>query len=449
MEQRFAPLKACIASFAIYLMPLVGPHAVWLLGEHLYARLTRGGPYRDTNWILIECAVAIALQVLTGLLWYWFFARPGRWRWLTLAICVPLVFALTEWAYMVAIPARALIETEAAVDAGNWKTVCAVADMSLATVRSSPDLPLERAGQAWLMGTAVNSYAVLSMPGCRSQPVAFPPSASPVSAPFVVPGGRALFSTWDVNAARNTWWTYDGAVRALPRPPADPNRATPILSTDGNWAAWVEYIPGATVTPLPQQVVIQSLRDEQSRRVSLPRPGRSELVLLGLDMDARELTFYEHTSGTRQGSLTVFGLDGARRPGPLSAEGVDPQATTFLRLGSGWVAWDAYRENEPYRIAWSLPNGRGTRRIAKGRGITAVAVDPGGTYVAVSTTTNLNIGNIKDAVFVLRASDGQEVWRRTLPRYARASVAFLSERWFAYTDWDGLHATTRVLQIPD
>jgi hypothetical protein len=166
-------------------------------------------------------------------------------------------------------------------------------------------------------------------------------------------------------------------------------------------------------------------------------------------MEARQLTFYEHNYATLRGSLTAMGLDGARLPGPLTAEGVDPQATTFLRLGSGWVAWDAYRENEPYRIAWSLPNGVGTRRIAKGRGITAVAVDPGGTYVAVSTTTTLNIGNIKDAVFVLRASDGQEVWRRTLPRYARSSVAFLSERWFAYTDWDGLHATARVLQIPE
>src|ERR1041384_5601205 len=100
MEGRFAPLKAFIASFAIYLVPLVGPHAVWLLGEHLYMRLTRSGPQGDTRWIAIECAVAIALQVLTGSLWYWFFVRPGRWRWLTLAIFAPVVLAITEWAYL-------------------------------------------------------------------------------------------------------------------------------------------------------------------------------------------------------------------------------------------------------------------------------------------------------------------------------------------------------------
>ena len=78
-----------------------------------------------------------------------------------------------------------------------------------------------------------------------------------------------------------------------------------------------------------------------------------------------------------------------------------------------------------------------------------MAVNPSGTYIAVSTTTSLSIGHIKDAVYVLRASDGVEVWRRYLPAYTRSPVTFLGDQFFAYTDGDGIHANVRVLRIPD
>jgi len=114
------------------------------------------------------------------------------------------------------------------------------------------------------------------------------------------------------------------------------------------------------------------------------------------------------------------------------------------------VAWDAAREpGERYRIAWSLANGRGTREALRGRSITAVKVDPDGAYVAVSES-NAILDNIAgDAVYVLRASDGREVWHRNLPRYARSALAFLGEKLFAYTDSDGARSTVRVLQIAD
>src|SRR5262249_49611595 len=149
-----------------------------------------------------------------------------------------------------------------------------------------------------------------------------------------------------------------------------------------------------------------------------------------------------------QNSLLVLGLDGQRRGQTFVAGGIDPQPGTLLRAGSGWVAWDAYRDGEPYRLAWSLAGGHGTHRVLKGRALTAVAVNPSGAYVAISTTTSLSIGHVKDAVSVLRASDGKEVWRRNLPTYSRSSVAFLGDGLFAFTDWDGMHATVRVLQIP-
>lgn len=438
-----------IASFAVYLLPLLGPHALWFLGAYLYTRLTRNGPDQMAGWIAMEFGFAIGLQFVAGALWYWFFARPKWWRLLPLVVCVPVFFITAEWMYLVAIPSRFLIEPDTAPESGEWKTVCRIADLSLAPVRTAPDLLLERTGQAWLTGTGINAYAVLTVPGCATNPVGLPDTAPSMTQPFVLPDGRCLFSIWDNKAGTNQWWIHDPATRPLSRPPTDPNRCAPILSTDGNWVAWLEYIPGVTRTPLPQHVVIRSVRDDREYLVNLPPPGHSDFTLLGVNMDAEELTFYEHEYTTRQSSLSVLGLDGVRRGQPLVADGVDPQATTFIRIGQGWVAWDAYRENAPYRIAWSLANGHGAQQILKGRGITAVAVNPAGTYVAISTTTALNIGHIKDSVSVRRTSDGREVWRRYLPTYTRSSVTFLGDKYFVYTDWDGAHAATCVLAIPD
>jgi hypothetical protein len=449
LSKRSILLKALVASFAVYLIPIIGPHALWLLGEYI----VRGGQDRAAAWIALECGLALVLQVLAGVLWYWFFDRPKWWRLLPLIVCVPLFFIVIEWAYLVAIPSRFLIEQETASESGNWKCVCTIADMSLAQVRSSPDLLLERAGQAWLIGKEINSYSVLEMPGCRTTPVGLQGVGPPCTQPYVLPAGRCLFSTWDNKTGQNSWWYQEGSgsgPRPLPHPPTDPNRSAPILSVDGSWVAWLEYIPGATVAPLPERVVIRSLRDDRERIVNLPMPGRSSFVLLGVNADTEELTFYEYEYGTRQSSLSVFGFGGERRGRPLVAGGVYPQATTFLRVGQQyWVAWDAYRENEPYRVAWSLLKGHGIHRILGGRSITALTVNPGGTYVAISTTTSLSIGHIKDAIYVLRTSDGVEVWRRYLPTYTRSSVAFLGDGFLAYTDWDGTHAAVRVLAIPD
>ena len=79
-----------------------------------------------------------------------------------------------------------------------------------------------------------------------------------------------------------------------------------------------------------------------------------------------------------------------------------------------------------------------------------VKVDPDGAYIAISETNAIRDNNVQDAVYVLRARDGKEVWHRHLPRYAGSSLlAFLGEKLFAYTDSDGTHPTVRVLQIPN
>jgi hypothetical protein len=75
-------------------------------------------------------------------------------------------------------------------------------------------------------------------------------------------------------------------------------------------------------------------------------------------------------------------------------------------------------------------------------------VHPGGRYVALSVTTSLSIGSVADSVYVLRAADGAQVFRRFLPRYARSAVAFPRDDLFAYTEWDGARAAIVVLRLP-
>jgi hypothetical protein len=220
----------------------------------------------------------------------------------------------------------------------------------------------------------------------------------------------------------------------------------PILSNDGNWVAWMELIPATKI----HRAVVQSLDDERVHLVDIPDQRILQWALLAADMERNELTFYAYDYTAQRSSMIMLGFGSEQQRDSIVVQGVDAQFSTLLRVGSGWVAWDAARDlGERYRIAWSLAKGRGTNEALRGRSITAVKVDPDGAYIAISETNAIRDNIVRDAVYILRTSDGKEVWHRNLPSYARSSLAFLGEKLFAYTDSDGAHSTVRVLQIPD
>ena len=84
------------------------------------------------------------------------------------------------------------------------------------------------------------------------------------------------------------------------------------------------------------------------------------------------------------------------------------------------------------------------RRTTNGRSITSAAVDPEGGLIAMSETTTLSIGSARDTVYVIRTSDGAEVFRVYLPRYARSQVVFFEGGFFGYSDLAGTHVVTIV-----
>ena len=390
---------------------------------------------------MIRCPKCKSTAVVPGI--KWFFALPG---WTVVASVLGASY-LANWVYLLALPTLFLVEPAMAVDRENWRTVCEVPDMELADVRrgirTPPDTSLARAGQAWLRHG--NEYAVLTMPGCNTRDVKMPDAATPISVHFVSPAGY-LLGSWDNKTGLTSWWVGNGSLRSTRGPPDSPTSGAPILSTDGHWVAWIEAPPG---NPRSRHVVIRSLDDGQEHVVDLPPSG---WWLLDADMGRQELTFFEHNFVNRYAGLVVLGLDGARHGQPLVAEGIEPQDLTVVRVGAGWVAWDATRDGafEPFRIAWSLSGGRGSQKTTAGRSITAVAVNPAGTYIAISETNSTRIHYFMDEVYVLRASDGKKVWHRTLPMFARSSLAFLGDGLFVYTEVnDSRSSAVRVLRIPD
>lgn len=334
----------------------------------------------------------------------------------------------------------------AAAEVGGWSTVCEVPDMELAAgfqaIPGPVDTSLAEARQAWLRHG--NDYAVLTMPDCKVRAVAMPAAPNSASMRFVSTAGY-LLGSWDAKTRHTTWWVGGASLRPLEGPPDSITSGSPILSTDGRWVAWIEAPPG---DPRSRRVMLHSLDDGRQQIVDLPP---SEWWLVGADMQRQELTFFEYNVVAHYAGLVVLGLDGARRGTPLLAEGAEPQAPTFLRVGAGWVAWDATRDGafQPFRIAWSVSAGKGSHETTPGRSVTAVAVNPAGTYVAVSETDDTRINLYKDSVYVLRTRDGKRVWQRTLPAFARSSLAFLGDDLFAYTEVSGARSTVRVLRIGD
>jgi len=188
---------------------------------------------------------------------------------------------------------------------------------------------------------------------------------------------------------------------------------------------------------------VRALVGTDERRVSLAALPPGSIVPVEFDARAGEVTV-----ALNERTFATLGLDGRVRWGPLRPRDVEPLSMTFRRVGgNGWIAWDGYRDDAPYRVAWGLPAGRGVYRVPKGRSIVGVDVDAAGTLIALSVSGTLSIGGVRDAVVVLRAADGGEVFRRFLPRYTRTAVTFLDGGRFAYTDWVGDRAEVRVLRI--
>src|SRR5688572_20572227 len=124
---RSVTVRAALASFGIYLLPLVGPHAFTLLGE-MVVRETVSGSEREALWNAANIGVALLLQLAAFVLFYFFFRKPGLLRCALLFFSVPVFFLFAEVAFLYSIPSFFLIETQTARETGSWAEECSVGD---------------------------------------------------------------------------------------------------------------------------------------------------------------------------------------------------------------------------------------------------------------------------------------------------------------------------------
>jgi hypothetical protein len=455
MRARVRAAIAAVLSCSVYAIPLVGPHTFVLLGQWLFRNATRG--QHSAPWLAAEVAGALAMQAIAGGLWYWILGHPRSLRLLVLAGAVPAWVAFAQWYYLLALPTRFLIERDVGAEQRAWATACTIPDRSLivvgykpAVVRE-PDAILASDSTARLTRVTI-TRAGDGTPTCSLAPLpvaSTTPQAPADEAPaWVGDDGRLLISSTAKQDGAQSWlWVGGpGAPPVTLTPPKGyrPRDGAPVVSHDGRAIGWLTPAPGSGQPPA-LSVVIRSLPPAVARDdivVDLSALGRASFVLRDVDLDARELLL-----AMNERTFVTIGFDGAVHGAAVRPDGVDPLHMTFRRVGDGWVAWDGYKD-DGYTLVWALAGGRGMHRVPRGRGITDVAVHPDGRLIALSVTTSLSIGTVRDAVYVLRVADGAEAFRRYLVRYARSPVLFPARDLFAYSEYDGARATSLVLRIP-
>jgi hypothetical protein len=431
-------LSALTLSSTIYLVPVFTAHWVDLFGLALGRELFRD---RELAWKAADVGFALILQAILFASVWWVVPRSKAVAvGVTMLLLVPSAMALNV-AYLSAIPSYFLIERDTTPDTSAWREECTVEGFSLDPVRQGISRGLERRGEAWVRQDTGTHYAILRVPGCVVEPVAIPEFPIAPGLQQALPDGSVMYVTMERGVAGQQYWLLRRGSNQPSRieVPEGQVDSGPLVAEDGGWVAWVTRSPDREAS-----LRIQPLGGGQPIVFSHPLLQRATLVPVELDMKGRAVIVNLDLS-----AFARLHLDGMVEWGPLRPGAIATQNDTFRYLDGLWAAWDAYVENVRYRLGWFTQKGKGQYEVPKGRSITSAAMDGRGRYVAASTTTALNLGSIRDTVVALRTGDGSEVFRRTLPPYARSQVAFLGDGYFAYSDIEGTRSRTRVLRIPD
>ncbi len=418
-----ALLKAALGSLLVYALPLVTPHLTLPFGTALVMGWMEGRP---ALWMAAEAMLGLFAQDIAFFAGWRYFREPSRAKLLTYIGVFAVLCAAINWAYLGVIPKYFLTDSSGWQEVGDWTEECYLEGYALPDVDTPPDLSLERAGRAVVMESATQKMAMLEAPGCGLEPLGARWSNADPAIHGVSASGTVLFSR-----PENRWFVARGeqADPAELAAPAGAQHPDPVLSTDGAWIAWVVRPPGVALTPVS---------GGEARSITLEAHAPGSFRLDFLDMESETLVVARNEK-----EFLTLDLEGREKAQPWRPDDVEAWVGTVRRLDGGWAAWDAYQEDEPYRLQWSLPPGAGLHTARRGYRIRGAALDPAGRRIAVSVSGRYNF-DMADAVYVLRAGDGEVEWLRSHPRFTRSRVAFLGEDHFAFDDTDGV----RVLRAP-
>ena len=436
-SRRRAFLGAFALSFITYLIPLFNVHAGLVpLGLTLVALA------EPSAFSLATLVGSLAIQAIVFALFYWAL-RGLRWRnWLALIVAAPVLVYGANLIIFLVIPLIVLVERDGRPETGDLAKVCSVPGIILAQVHSGAELSLERAGEAWVIRQDDRLRARLTMPGCRLTPVAASKVGSTMD--HVAPGGFLLFRRDDGNLAH----VGPGSTAPLAVTAPSPGKYwSPILADDGRTLAWLDRKPVQT-GPRPYRLNLLHVdgapgNGASRETIALDLPPRDQFELIGADIEKDRFTLARFRN-----AILAIDRQGRTIMGPISPPGVYDARWGFRWLNGGWVAWDGYREEGRSRIVWSLPAGNGEVDTPRGRNIESLSVDPDGRYIAVSVATSLRIGSAKSAVFLLRAADGGELFRRYYPAFSGSRLAFLGTDYLAMTRNENGQSFVDVYRLP-
>ena len=430
-------IVALAASCAIYLVPIVTAHWIDFFGVALGRELISD---REWLWKAADLAIAVTAQTALFAVAWWVL---GRSRAAAVAVVVLLLVpaAMTlNYAYLYAVPSYFLIEADQAPDKSSWTEVCSVDGFSLDPVRGGVSRGFERRGEAWVRQDNGSQYGILQVPACTVEPVAIPDLPIAPGLHQALPDGSVVFVTMERGVAVQKYWLLRRGADAplLLGSSSGQTDGVPLVSDDGGWVAWTMRTAAREAS-----LRIEPLAGGEAIVFSHPLLQNTTLVVVELDMTTREVVVNRDLT-----EFVSLRLDGTIVWGPLKPGAISAQTDTFRYLDRQWAGWDAYVEDVRYRLGWSTQSGTGTYEAPKGRSITSAAMDARGRYVAASTTTALSIGSIADTVVTLNTADGSEVFRKSLPMYARSQVSFLGDSYFAYSDLVDGRSRTHVLRVP-
>jgi hypothetical protein len=431
--------RALAASLLVYLLPLVGTHFVSLWGIVLWAEVTRGE--REPLWLACDLALALFLQILALGSFLGAGRLRGALRYALPVAAAPVLLAFLNWAYLVGIPTRFLIEEVDLPEKTEWTVACTIEDAWIAPVRAGAGLALERAGVAFIH-RGENAWGTLRMPGCEARDLIAAETGAPQ---HVSPEGAMLFHIWDRAAQKDGVFVLAAGSEGLSRvdPPDETSPWFPILSADGSAIAWLASARVDDGPGFEHRVRWRNLGTNEERSLRLPSEFAIQPQLVGFDLSASELAVAFDLS-----SVVGLDLEGRVSWGPVTPPELDHVAENFVHHPGGFLAWDAYREKGRYRVVFGLPYGEGVHEIPKGRSISSIGLDPDGRFIAVSVSPSLSIGNVGDAVYVFSVASGEEVYRRSLPAYSRSEIAFLGPAYLGVTRIAEGKSFVEILSVP-
>lgn len=430
---------ALFGSFAVYLVPIYSVHVSLPLGAILWTAVISGYGGRNPVWIAAILGLAIVLQCIAGALIYWLL-RALRWvRVLVLLAGCVGIFAVVQFGYLVAIPWALLTEREKSAEVGDWPIVCSVANAEIAESRSL-SAALQRSSEVWLIVDG-DHYGLLTMPDCRMRKL--PISTFRTTIDQMIPQGRALFRASEQNGGPERQFVLDLDGKVLPlQKPKDLTHWRPVLADDGTAIAWMENKRVSGETGARWIARIRELPSMSERTIDLQMDRPASIEILAFDPQAGRIV-------ARRNGREIVTINNAGR---ISVDANMPDSENqptqrMFELGNGWVSWDVYRDEGRHRVAWSLPAGNGHHEVPLGRGVRHVTASPDGQLIAVSVGPNVRVGSIRDAVYVLRADNGEDVYRRYFQPHRRSLPAFLGTEFLAITVMDGRLPRVDVLNI--